>query len=110
MSELSKAISTNNRPGIKDVATDINFYMVLVAYGIFVLRIQTFIAWLSGGWPEWVVDDQSDPNNTERKEEFNQRINTLNSILAITLIVLNAIPGRNWNYPIGFMAFKFLEF
>ena len=90
------------KSSIKDVLKDANFWMVLVAHGLFVLRLQTFVAWLSGGWPEWVVQDPTDPNNSVQQNEFNQRINTLNSVLAVTLIVLNAIPGRH-------RKFKYLQ-
>ena len=43
------------RHGILDVLKNLNFYLGLIAYGFFVLRLQSMVAWLSGGWPEWVV-------------------------------------------------------
>jgi hypothetical protein len=43
-------------PKLFKVLSGPNFYLVLLAYGVFVLRIQTFIAWLSSGWPEWIAN------------------------------------------------------
>ena len=35
---------------------DVKIYLLFVGYGVFMLRIQSSIAWMSGGWPEWVKE------------------------------------------------------
>jgi len=89
----------------KILFSNINLYLTFVAYGFFILRLQTVISWLSGGWPEWVAtgnhtveqlfqnDSFDEDVLNQHAEEFNTNINTVNSVLGITLIFFNAIPG-----------------
>lgn len=73
-------------------------YLALFAYGFFLLRLTTMVSWLSGGWPEWIASADiyntgSIEDDAAQSKEFNDQINTVYSILSITLIVLNAMPG-----------------
>lgn len=51
----SKDEPEENKAGILEVLKNFNFYFALIAYGFWALRLQSMVAWLSGGWPEWVV-------------------------------------------------------
>lgn len=38
---------------IIELLSDPNLYIIIIAYGLFSLRLQSYTAWLSAGWPEW---------------------------------------------------------
>ena len=55
---------------------DIKFYLVYIGHTIVSLRIVTFSAWLSAGWPEWVaVKTAIDP------DDLNTHLNKIFGIL-----------------------------
>ena len=60
----------------KMVITDANYYLGIIGFSVYILRRQTYIAWLGSGWPEWVAVD-GDPI------EYNQELNRFQSIDAV---------------------------
>jgi len=46
------------------------------------MRLISQLTWMGSGWPEWVSD-----------EEFDEKINQINSIISYTMIAFNLVPG-----------------
>jgi hypothetical protein len=38
------------------ILKSVKIYLLFIGYGFFMLRLQSQIAWMSGGWPEWVKE------------------------------------------------------
>ncbi|CBY32290.1 unnamed protein product [Oikopleura dioica] len=89
----------------------LKIYLLFIGYGFFMLRLQSQIAWMSGGWPEWVKRGEANVTQ-EEIEDFNTSINRLYSVSGISLILLNVIPGcildysKNRSKTVGIGIFK----
>ena len=90
---------TKTQTGIlyKSILFNPNYYMIALALSIYIVRRQTYIAWLGSGWPEWVAEE-GDP------DAYNQEINRFQSILSFPLIAANLLAGawfdfcaKRWN-------------
>ena len=64
---------TASKLSYKMVVTDLNFYLALIGFSMYIIRRHTYIAWLGSGWPEWVAED-GDPF------QYNQDINRFQSV------------------------------
>ena len=70
----------------KMVLVDANYYLVIIAFSVFIIRRQTYYGWLGSGWPEWVAVD-GDP------DEYNQEINRFQSIVSFPFIFVGMFTG-----------------
>ena len=85
--KTTNSVNVNESSSPLSLLKDITFWFVLFAYAAFCLRLRkqtfvyksvanddlvTFLAWISAGWPEWVVEDDDDVDEIEFNSEINR--------------------------------------